>query len=54
MVGRRRLFQRPTLLTAMFTLATVGDKCGYDDADSIVIYFLANAQTCRGDEAPAS
>ena len=31
----------------------MGDKYGCDDADSIVIYFLANAQTWRGAKARA-
>ena len=38
-------------ITAMFALNTVDDKYGYDDARSIVLYFLSNASTWRGDDA---
>ena len=38
-------------LQAMGTLGSVGDSYGYDSGDSIVRYFLANAQTWRGDTA---
>jgi len=38
-------------LQAMLSLDTVNDKYGYDDGRSIVLYFLANAQSWRGDVA---
>ena len=38
-------------LEAMETLSGMDDKFICDDADEIVMYFLANAQTWRGDVA---
>jgi hypothetical protein len=38
-------------LDAMATLSSIEDGYGYDSAKSIVIYFLANASTWRGDVA---
>jgi hypothetical protein len=38
-------------LDAMSTLNSVGDKYGYDTAETIVIYFLSNATAWRGDVA---
>lgn len=38
-------------LQAMLSLDTINDKYGYDDGRSIVLYFLANAQSWRGDVA---
>jgi hypothetical protein len=38
-------------LDAMSTLNTVNDNYYADDARSVVVYFLANAQTWRGEEA---
>jgi hypothetical protein len=38
-------------LDAMLTLGAIGDKYGLDDARSIVQYFLANANTWRGEDA---
>ena len=38
-------------LEAMFNLRTVNDKYYGDDAKTIVIYFLANASTWRGETA---
>ena len=35
----------------MATMESIEDKYFYDDGDDIVIYFLANAQTWRGDTA---
>jgi hypothetical protein len=40
-------------LEAMRELSTVSDKYGYDDARSIVLYFLSNAASFRGDQAKA-
>lgn len=38
-------------LEAMFTLSGITDKYGYDTAKSIILYFLANASTWRGETA---
>jgi hypothetical protein len=38
-------------LDAMGQLASVNDHFIYDDGHTIVIYFLANAQTWRGETA---
>lgn len=38
-------------LNAMYSLDTINDKYGMDDAKSIVLYFLSNAATWRGDVA---
>lgn len=38
-------------LRAMADLDTMDDHYGYDDADSIVRYFLSNATTWRGEDA---
>lgn len=38
-------------LQAMTTLHTIKDEYGMDSAESIVIYFLSNASTWRGEVA---
>tara|TARA_B100000287_G_scaffold110706_1_gene103055 strand:+ start:6742 stop:6999 length:258 start_codon:yes stop_codon:yes gene_type:complete len=38
-------------LDAMATMESIEDKYFMDDGDDIVIYFLANAQTWRGEVA---
>lgn len=38
-------------LDAMMSLTLVTDQYGYDDAKSIILYFLGNAQSWRGDDA---
>lgn len=38
-------------LAAMFTLDSVTDNYGCDDGRSVIAYFLANANTWRGDDA---
>jgi len=43
---------RPYLL-AMSYLNSIDDNYGYDSAKEIVLYFLANAQTWRGERARA-
>ena len=40
-------------LEAMADLTSIDDKYGYDNARSIVLYFLSNASSFRGDEAKA-
>lgn len=43
-------YARP-YLDAMQELRTIEDKFYFDDARSIVLYFLSNANTWRGDDA---
>ena len=38
-------------LSAMHAVSSLSDKYFYDDARSVVLYFLANAATWRGDDA---
>ncbi len=38
-------------LIAMFSLGSIQDNYGCDDAKSIVLYFLSNATTWRGPDA---
>lgn len=38
-------------LDAMFCLNSVNDSYGYDSGKSIVLYFLSNASTWRGETA---
>lgn len=38
-------------LDAMFALNTVNDKYGWDSGKSIVLYFLSNAGSWRGETA---
>ena len=38
-------------LDAMSSLTTINDNYGMDNASSIVIYFLSNASTWRGETA---
>lgn len=38
-------------LEAMHTLESVQDRYEYDSAKTIIVYFLANASTWRGDKA---
>ena len=40
-------------LSAMFSLKDKWDRYGYDSAESICLYFLANARTFRGEKARA-
>ena len=40
-------------LDAMRSLQTIGDKYYYDDAESVVRYFLANATSWKGETARA-
>lgn len=40
-------------LEAMTDLTSIEDKYGYDSAKSIVLYFLSNASSFRGDDAKA-
>jgi hypothetical protein len=38
-------------LEAMFSLNSVDEDYGYDSGKSVVLYFLANAQTWKGPDA---
>jgi hypothetical protein len=38
-------------LDAMQTMSTAREQFGYDSGNSIVLYFLSNAKTWRGDVA---
>jgi hypothetical protein len=38
-------------LQAMHSLSTVRDEYGYDSGRSVVLYFLSNARTWRGEDA---
>lgn len=38
-------------LNAMLTLCSITDSYGWDSADTIIRYFLANANTWRGEKA---
>lgn len=40
-------------LEAMASLDSVRDSYGYDSGKSVVLYFLSNAATWRGDKAKA-
>lgn len=40
-------------LNAMHDLTTIDSKYGLDSADSIILYFLSNAASFRGDQARA-
>lgn len=49
--GAKVNFAAKPYLEAMLSLDTIQDKYGYDDGDSIVRYFLVNANTWRGETA---
>ena len=38
-------------LQAMRSLGTIADSYGYDDGRSVVLYFLSNARTWKGESA---
>lgn len=38
-------------LDAMYQLNSINDKYGFDDAKSIILYFLSNASSFRGPKA---
>lgn len=48
---KRPYFGAVPYLDAMFTLSSVKDSYFLDSGESIVQYFLANAQTWRGETA---
>ncbi len=49
--GAKMYFGAKPYVDAMSTLNTINDMYGMDSAKSIVLYFLANAQTWRGPKA---
>jgi hypothetical protein len=50
---KRPYFGAVPYLDAMFSLSSVSDSFGYDTGESVVLYFLANANTWRGPVAKA-
>lgn len=48
---KRPYFGAVPYMEAMRTLTDIDDTYGYDSADSIIRYFLANANTWRGETA---
>jgi len=38
-------------IDALSQLDNVGDKFGFDDAKGLILYFLSNAKTWRGNDA---
>lgn len=48
---KRPYFGAVPYLSAMQSLDSIDDSYGYDDARSIVLYFLSNATTWRGAKA---
>ena len=51
--GEKVYFGARPYLDAMGSISSITDMYGYDDAKSIVLYFLANASTFRGPQARA-
>jgi hypothetical protein len=49
--GSKVNFAAKPYLSAMAGLDSVNDQYGYDDARSIVLYFLSNASSWRGETA---
>lgn len=49
--GAKVYFGAKPYLSAMFGLDNVNDSYGLDSAKSVIIYFLANASTWRGETA---
>jgi hypothetical protein len=48
---RKPYFGAVPYLNAMHTLVDLQSRYGLDDAEGILLYFLANASTWRGDTA---
>jgi hypothetical protein len=46
-------FAAKPYLDAMLELDSVNDKYGFDNARSIILYFLSNASSFRGERAKA-
>jgi hypothetical protein len=50
-VWAKPYFGAKPYLDAMTQLNSISDKYMYDDARSVIMYFLANASTFRGNDA---
>ena len=48
---KKPYFSAVPYIEALSELNSIKDKYGMDDARSLVLYFLANSQTWRGDTA---
>jgi hypothetical protein len=48
---KRPYFGAVPYLAAMQSLDTIDDNYGYDDARTVILYFMANATTWRGEKA---
>ena len=48
---KRPYFGAVPYLAAMQSLDTIDDAYGYDDARTVILYFMANATTWRGAKA---
>jgi hypothetical protein len=48
---KRPYFGAVPYLAAMQSLDTIDDAYGYDDARTVILYFMANATTWRGEKA---
>jgi hypothetical protein len=48
---KRPYFGAVPYLAAMQSLDTIDDDYGYDDARTIILYFMSNATTWRGETA---
>jgi hypothetical protein len=51
--GSKIYFGARPYLSAMLDLETINDHYGVDSAKSIIIYFLSNASSFRGEKAKA-
>lgn len=51
--GSKTNYAAKPYLEAMFDLNTINDNYGLDSGKSIVLYFLSNASTFRGEKAKA-
>ena len=49
--GNKVHYSARPYLDAMLSFETINDKYGFDSARSIVLYFLGNASTWRGENA---
>ncbi len=49
--GSKVYFGAKPYLDAMMFLSNKNDKYGLDDAENIILYFLSNASTFRGERA---
>lgn len=51
--GDKTYFGAKPYIAAMLDLSVITDRYGVEDAKSIILYFLSNAQTFRGEKAKA-